>query len=67
MICKHVLLITFVNEYDLILFQTVKWFHVLLWINTNSIKYQSLNDKTDLFQKIQFNTYHLFAQSLNVK
>ena len=32
MICKHILLITFLNEPNFILLQTVKWFQVLLCI-----------------------------------
>ena len=28
-ICKHILLIAFLNESELILLHTVKWFHVL--------------------------------------
>ena len=70
MICKHILLITFLNEPKLILLQTVKWFQVLLCITNNSIKHQSfvytqLNYQTVLFLAIQFNISHLFAQSLN--
>ena len=51
MICKHILLITFLNVPKLIILHTVKWFQVLLYMTNNSIKYQSfvytqLNDKT---------------------
>ena len=38
MICKHILLITFLNEPMLILLHIVKWFQVLLCITNNSIK-----------------------------
>ena len=41
MICKHILLIMFLNEPKLILLHTVKWFQVLLCITNNSIKHQS--------------------------
>ena len=34
-ICKHILLITFLNEPRLILLHTVKWFHVSLAIQLN--------------------------------
>ena len=49
----------FLNEPELILLCTVKWFQVLLCITNNSFKYQSfvhtqLNDQTVLFQRIQF-------------
>ena len=72
MICKYVLLITFLNEPKLILWYTVKWFQVLLCITNNSSKYQlfvytQLNNPTVLFQTIQFSISHLFALSLNVK
>ena len=72
MICKHILLIKFLNESDLILLHIVKWFHVLLCINSNSIKHQSfvytqLNDQIILFQTTQFGKSHLFEHSLNVK
>ena len=73
MICKHILLITFLNEPELIVFlHMVKWFQVLLCNTNNSIKHQSfvytqLNDQTVLFPKIKFSISHLFAQTLNVK
>ena len=38
MICKHILLITFLNEPNLIQLHTVKWFKVLLCITNNLIK-----------------------------
>ena len=58
MICKHILLITFLNMPKLILLQ-IKWLQVLLCITNNSIKHQSfvytqLNDQTVLFQAILF-------------
>ena len=58
MICKYILLITFLNKSKLILLQTVKWSQVLLCITNNSIKHQlfvytQLNDQTVIFQ--QFN------------
>ena len=48
------------NEHELILFQTVKWFRALLCITNNSIKHQSfvytqLNDQRCLFITIRFN------------
>ena len=66
MICKHILLITFLNE------ATVKWFQILLCITKNSIKHQlfvylQLNDQTVLFQRIKFSVSHLCALSLTVK
>ena len=50
----------------------VNWFWVLLSITNNSIWHQSLvcsqlNDKTVLFQTIQFCISHLFVQSWDVK
>ena len=72
MICKHILLITFLNEPKLILLPTIKWLQVLLCITNNSIKHQSfvhtqLNDQTVLFQTIQFSISHSFVPGLNVK
>ena len=72
MICKHILLIMFLNEPKLILLHTVKQFQVLLTITNNFIKHQSfvythLNDQTVLFLTIQFSISHLFALSLNIK
>ena len=65
-ICKHILLITFLNEHS------IKWFQVLQCITNNSIKHQSfiytlLNDLIVLFQAIQFSKSHLFLLSLNFK
>ena len=70
MICKYILLITFLNDPEVILLYTVKWFQVLLCITNNSIKYKSfvdiqLNDQTDQFLTIQFSISHLFAHTLN--
>ena len=50
----------------------IKWFQVLLCITNNSIKNQSfvyaqLNNRTVLFQTIQFSISHFFTLSLNVK
>ena len=72
MICKHILLITFLNKSKLIFLHIVKWFQVLLGINNNLIKHQSfvntqLNEQTVLFLTIKFSISHLFALSLNVK
>ena len=72
MICKHILLITFLNEPKLILLCTFKCFQVFLCITDNSIKHQSfvytqLNDQAVLFLTIQFNISHLFALTLDVK
>ena len=36
MVCKQVLLITFLNEPEIICLRTVKWFQVLLY-NTNNL------------------------------
>ena len=70
--CKHILLIMFLKEFNIICLHTVKWFQVLLCITNNSFKLQSfvytqLNDKTVLFLTIQFSISHLFAYSLNIK
>ena len=61
MICKHILLITLLNELKLILLLTVRCFHILLSITNNSIKHQSfvysqLNDQT-----VQFSISYLFG------
>ena len=61
MICKHILLITFLIKPELILLLTVKWF------TNNSIihhpfVYAQLNVKLILFQTIQFSIRHLFGQ-----
>ena len=66
MICKHILLITFLNKPKLILLQTVKWFQVLICISNNSFKHKSfvytqLDDLTVLFQTIQFSISHFFT------
>ena len=68
MICKHILLITFLNEPELILLHTVKWFQVLLCTTNNSFKHRSfvytqLNDQTVLFQTIHLAQVH----NVNVK
>ena len=57
MICKHILLITFLKKLKLILLRTVKWLKVLLCIANNSNKhlsfiYTQLSDQTVLFQTI---------------
>ena len=67
MICKHILLITFLNEPKLILLHAVKWFQILLFNTNYLIKHQSflythLNDQTGLFQTSQFNTSHFCIQ-----
>ena len=41
MICKQILLITFLNEPNFILLHTVEWFQVLLCITNKSIKHHS--------------------------
>ena len=38
MICKHILMIAFLNKPDLISLHTVKWFQVLLLNTNNSIR-----------------------------
>ena len=40
MICKYILLITFLDEAKLIVLHSVKWFQVLLCITNNSIKHR---------------------------
>ena len=35
MICKHILLISFLNEAELIFLYTVKWFQVFLFKSNN--------------------------------
>ena len=67
MICKHILLITFLNKPKLIILTSLKWFQVLLCITYNSIKYQSfvytqLNNQTVLLQIIQFSISHFCTQ-----
>ena len=54
MLCKHIYLITFLNEDEVIFF-------VLL----NGLT--QLYEQTVLFQTIPFSIIHLFAHSLNVK
>ena len=71
-ICKHILLITLLNEPKLIYLHTVKWFQVLLCITNNSIKHQSfvytqLIDQTVQFQTIKLSISHSFVFCLNVK
>ena len=39
MISKHILQITFLNEPEVIFFDTVKWFHLFLSNMNNSIYY----------------------------
>ena len=41
MICKYILLRTFLNEPKLIFLHTVKWFQVLLCVTNNSIIHES--------------------------
>ena len=71
MICKPILLITFLNEPVLIFsLHTVKWFQVFL-SNTNdstdnqSLVYTQLNDAKYCYvsQTIQLNISHLFIPS----
>ena len=57
MISKYILLIKFLNEPKLILFNIVKWFQVLLCITNNSIQNQSfvytqLNNQTVIFKQL---------------
>ena len=69
MICKHILLIIFLNEPKFILLHTVKWFQVLLCITNISIKYLS-SDYTQLKGQtgpFQFSISQLFAHGLNIK
>ena len=72
MICKHILLIKFLNEPKVILFHAVKWFRELLCITNKLFKHQTfvyiqLNDQTILYKKIQFSIGHLFTLILDVK
>ena len=72
MICKQILLITFLNEPKLILLHALKWLQVFLCITNNSIKHQSfvytqLNVQTVLFLTIQSNISILFVLSFHVK
>ena len=58
MICKYLLLISFLNEPKLNYLHAVKWYQILLCITNNSIKHESfvytqLNDQTFLFLTIQ--------------
>ena len=72
MISKHILLITFLNERELIFIflHTVKWFH-LFQPNTNNLIYYSSFVCTQLnvfkncylTQTILFNISHLFTHS----
>ena len=72
MICKHIILIMFLNKPKLILMQTTKWFQILLCFTNTSIKHESfvftqLNDLTVLFLTIPFSISCLLALSSNVK
>ena len=71
MICKHILLIIFLNEYDHIFFCTqlngFKYCYVSLTIQLNISYYTHLNNQTVLFLAIQFSISYLFAHSYNVK
>ena len=58
MICKDILLITFLNEPKLIILHTVKWFQVLLCILNNSIKYQVIVF-TQLNDQLYFKKFNL--------
>ena len=67
MICKHILLITFVNELHLIFSHTVKWFQVLLCNTIYFIQYYSFAKRLNGFKYcyvsliIQLNISHLFT------
>ena len=72
MICKYILLVTFLNEPKLILLHIVECSQVLLFITNNLIKNQlfanmQLNYQTILFLTIQFSISHLFLLTLYVK
>ena len=59
MICEQILFMTFLNDTNVILWHTVKWFYVMLCISNNPIDLQSfvstqLDVNTVLFQIIQF-------------
>ena len=60
------------RQFSLELVNRIKWFQVLVCITNNLMKHRSfayiqLNDRTVLFQTIQFSINRLFALSLNVK
>ena len=70
MICKHILLITFLNEPEFICLHTVKWFQVFLSNTNNSINYYSfissqLNGSKYCYVSLtnQLNIGHLFTHS----
>ena len=70
MICKNIL-ITFLNEPNLILWHVVKCFKIQLCIINNSIKHQSfayteLNDQSVLFQQFYLALSHVLSLGLNV-
>ena len=71
MICKHILLITFLtslNTFFYIQLNGSKYYYVSLTIQLNtSHLFTQLNDEIILFQTSQFNTSLLLAHSLNVK
>ena len=74
MICKHILLITFLNESTLILLHAIRCFHLFLSNTNNSIYYSSfvcaqLNafKYCNLSVTIQLNISHLFIHSLMIK
>ena len=72
MISKDILLITFANEFKLIILRTIKRFKVLLCITNSSTGNISqlltqLNGQKVLFLTILFSISHWFALSVNVK
>ena len=69
MICKHILLITFLNELVLcIQLNGCKYCYVSQTIQLNiSNLLTQLNDQTVLFQTIQFSISHLLVYCLNFK
>ena len=71
MISKHILLIAFLNESELIFCTQLdgfKYYDLTLKIQLNIYHLLTqLNDQTVLFQRSQFDTSNLFAHSLNIK
>ena len=68
MICKHILLITFLDELKRIHLNGIKYCYVSLTIQLNiCYLFTQSNDQTVLFLTIQFSINHLFAHGLNVK
>ena len=70
MISEHILLLTFLNEPELLFLPTIKWFHLFLLNMNNSIYHQSfVYTQFNVFKNcyvsltIQLNIWHLFTHS----